>query len=100
MAKQSRLTKSARGQECSLHIHPYCNGNNETTVLAHINSERKGWGIKSPDHFAVFACSECHDVIDGRRKTDIDDAEIQRCILRGLYGTWLVWIDMEIIKVD
>ena len=23
-------------------------------------------GIKCSDHFAVYACSDCHDVMDGR----------------------------------
>ena len=49
MAKQTKITKSARGEDCSLQIHPYCNMNPETTVLAHINSDDSGMGLKSND---------------------------------------------------
>ena len=95
----SKLTKAARGQECTVQLHPYCNGNTETTVLAHINSERKGMGIKSPDFFGVFACSDCHDIIDKRRFVEIEAAEIQDCVLRGLYRTWVKFIEMGLIKI-
>lgn len=33
MAKQSKLTRAARGQECTAEIVPYCNYNPETVVL-------------------------------------------------------------------
>ena len=95
----SKLTKAARGQDCTIQLHPYCNENPETVVLAHINSERKGMGIKSPDFFGVFACSDCHDIIDKRRYVDIDDSEIQKSIIRALYRTWVVFIDKGLIKI-
>lgn len=97
--KQSKLTKAARGQGCTVQLHPYCNGNPETTVLAHIGSERKGMGIKSPDYFGVFACSDCHDIIDKRRRVDIPEEEILKCTLRGLYRTLSIQIEMGNIKI-
>lgn len=57
------IRNSARGEDCSLRLMP-CSSN-ETTVLAHIGRNR-GMGIKCSDHFAVYACSSCHDIIDGR----------------------------------
>ncbi|MDH5182465.1 MAG: DUF1364 domain-containing protein [Gammaproteobacteria bacterium] len=90
----TNLRNSARFMDCALGIHPHCNMNHETTVLAHINTERKGMGIKSPDYFAVFACSDCHDIIDKRRYVkDVSEIEIQQCIIRGLYRTWEYWIE-------
>jgi len=79
-------------------IYPYCNGNTETTVLCHINCEDKGVGIKSPDFFAVFGCSDCHDIIDGRQQVDITEVEVVRCIQRALFRTWSKWVDTGIIK--
>jgi len=73
--------------------------NPETTVLAHIESDAKGMGIKSPDFFGVYACSDCHDIIDKRRYVDLQETEIQRCILRGLYRTWRIHIDSGLIEV-
>ena len=49
-----------------------CNGNPETTVLAHVNEKRlvgAGMGSKVPDIFGAWACSDCHDVLDGRHNT-------------------------------
>jgi len=98
--KQTKLTKSARDEECTLQIHPYCNGDTETTVLCHINSMDKGIGYKSKDFFACFGCSDCHDIIDGRRRTDLSELEIKKCIMRALYRTWLRWIEKGLIEID
>ena len=92
----SKLTKAARGQECTLQIHPYCNGNPETVVGCHLPSPGHGMGFKSPDWWLVDACSGCHDVIDGRTQTDIDPSEIYQCTFRGLYRTLERRIEMGI----
>jgi len=63
MAKQSKITKSARDEDCTLLL-GNCSGN-DTVVLCHIGKNR-GMAYKCGDHFAVYACSNCHDVIDGR----------------------------------
>lgn len=94
----SKLRKSARGQMCTLQIYPYCNNNKETTVLAHIPSNYKGLGMKSPDYFGVYACHNCHDVIDGRTKTDLSKEEILRCQLRALEKTWERMIEAGLIS--
>ena len=44
-----------------------CNFNSETVVLAHIRlTGVSGMGMKSPDLIGAWACSACHDEIDGR----------------------------------
>lgn len=63
----SKIRKAARGEPCLMRIPGVCNGNPETTVLAHIRgSGNAGKGMKPPDVSGVFACSACHDVIDRR----------------------------------
>ena len=76
MAKQTKMTKSARGEDCTLLL-GNCSSN-ETVVLCHIGKNR-GMGYKCGDHFAVYACSNCHDIIDGRTGWDapISTAEIK-----------------------
>lgn len=50
--------------------HGYCNGNPETSVLAHYRPAGTcGTGCKPDDTQAAIACNGCHDVIDGRTKT-------------------------------
>ena len=55
MAKQTKITKSARGEDCTLLL-GNCSGN-ETVVLCHIGKNR-GMSIKCGDHFATSASSE------------------------------------------
>lgn len=67
--RQSKLTKAARGRECQVRIPGACNGNPETTVLAHYRlAGTCGVGSKPNDLQGAWACSACHDVIDGRRQ--------------------------------
>jgi len=64
--KQTKITKSARGENCAFRFPGICNHNNETTVFCHINTKYKGVGMKSPDLFGAYGCSSCHDALDGR----------------------------------
>ena len=96
--KYQKLRDSARGRDCTVLAYPYCGGNIETTVLAHLPSDA-GMGMKSPDYWAVFACSSCHDLIDGRIKHDISDIEVERLKQRALYRTWQYWISEGIIQL-
>ena len=86
--RQTALTKAAKGQDCALQIHPYCNGNPETVVFCHFPSEDKGMSIKSPDYWGADGCEACHAVIDGRMKTDLSKLDILECMFRGIYRTW------------
>lgn len=67
--RQSKLTKTARGRECQVRIPGICNGNPETTVLAHYRlAGTCGVGSKPSDLQGAWACSACHDAIDGRSR--------------------------------
>ena len=97
----SKITKSAKGEECQLMIFPYCNGNPETTVFCHAPSEDKGTSVKSPDHWGSYGCSTCHDIIDNRMNvSDISNDEIFRCIIRGVFRTQSILITKGLINVN
>jgi len=97
--KFQKLRDSARGEDCTLQIHPYCNGNPETTVLCHLPSG-SGMGQKSPDWFAVYGCSSCHDIIDGRiAVTEFDGRELTNFKGMALYRTWERMIEKGLIKI-
>ena len=66
MIRSNALRNSARDQDCSLNIVGICNYDPQTTILAHLPNESGGKGFKSTDLCAVYACSSCHDAIDGR----------------------------------
>lgn len=66
MSKINRR-KEARGKECMVRIPGVCNFNPETTVLAHYRiAGYCGSSLKPDDDLGAWACSACHDVIDGR----------------------------------
>ncbi|MCJ8293516.1 MAG: DUF1364 domain-containing protein [Colwellia sp.] len=98
MAKQTKITKSARGEDCTLLL-GNCSSN-ETVVLCHIGKNR-GMGIKCGDHFAVYACSSCHDIIDGRSSSnpyiELNIAEVKLIALertqQKLIDKGLSWLD-------
>ena len=65
------LRKLARGKPCMIRL-PGCTHDRSTTVLAHYRlAGYSGVGLK-PDNFAfgAWACSHCHDTVDGRRETE------------------------------
>ena len=92
------LRKAARGRECQVRIPGVCNGNSETTVLAHIRiAGLCGTGIKPPDLIAAIACSSCHDEID--RRTRLVDAEYAKeCALEGMARTQVIWVKEGFVK--
>lgn len=65
----SKITESARGQECQVRYPGVCNFDAATTVWAHSNAIGAGHGYahKSIDECGAYACSCCHDLFDGRR---------------------------------
>jgi hypothetical protein len=83
-----KLRQSARGQGCTVRIPGVCNGNTETTVLAHLPSGQKAMATKSDDWNACFSCSACHEAIDQHRLSKEDEL---RTILRALQRTQRIW---------
>jgi hypothetical protein len=84
------LRQFARGQDCQVRIYGVCNYNPETTVLAHIRlGGVAGMGQKPPDFPGcfVFACSNCHDAIDKRIKTDLTQVQLESHILHAVTRT-------------
>lgn len=92
----SKIRKSARGEECTLLL-----GNcspPETVILAHIGKGR-GMGFKCSDHFAVYSCSNCHDIIDGRKKTEYTKGELAEIKIIALERTQKKLIDKGLLYV-
>lgn len=92
------LRKAARGRECQVRIPGVCNGNPETSVLAHIRlAGLCGTGIKPPDLIATIACSACHDEID-RRTHFVDAGYAKECALEGMARTQVIWLKEGVIE--
>ncbi len=84
----SKITKEAKGRECQVRLVGICNYNPETVVLAHYRSaELCGMGIKPKDIIGAWACSDCHDAIDGRVQTEYSKDELELAHLKGMVRT-------------
>jgi hypothetical protein len=96
----SAITLSAKDKPCSARIPGVCNHDNSTTVWCHINSMRwgAGRGYKSPNIIGLYACSACHDVIDGRVKTDHDKDFIKTCAYEGHLESLYLMVKEGIIE--
>lgn len=94
------LRKLAQGRDCQVRLQTVCNFNPETTVLAHYRLHGlSGIGMKSPDLFGAWACSDCHDAIDGRRRTVFSPSEIAQAHLEGVMRTQYALILEGVVKV-
>lgn len=85
---QNRITKAARGRDCQVRVPGHCNGNPETVVLAHYRmAGTSGMGFKPNDLQGAWACSGCHDAIDGRSKTDFTQDDLRLMHAEGCFRT-------------
>ena len=99
MIHSKKLRNSASGQECALQIAGICNYDSTTTVLAHLPDESHGTSLKADDISGAFACSSCHDCIDGRHTVKLSSEDKEFYARRGMVRTWRKWIEMELVVV-
>lgn len=99
LARSKKLRDSARGKDCTLRLIGSCNGNSDTTVLCHIGKVR-GMACKAGDNMAIYACSSCHDVLDGRTSySSSDNANLSEDCLRALEETQQSFIDEGLMVI-
>lgn len=99
--RSNKIRQSARGEDCCLRIPGICNGNPETTIFAHLPGSGNGMGTKSNDIHGVYACSSCHDWLDRRVKSDLEEwLNRHEQALRALIETQIRIYEKGLIKVD
>lgn len=81
---------------CMVRIPGICNGNPETTVGAHLNGA--GMGLKHDDLFLAACCSDCHDALDGRVRTEYTTEQLELMHHKGVIRTQQLWLKMGLIK--
>jgi len=97
MAKQTKITKSAKGEDCTLLL-GNCSSN-ETVVLCHIGKNR-GMAIKCGDHFGVYGCGNCHKIIDGQVKSEFTALELASIKLMALERTQQKLIEKGLLCLE
>jgi len=90
--QSKKIRQSARGECCALRTSPQCGYDDETVVFAHLNSNHRGMGLKSPDLFGVYSCSMCHAELDSSKVEAADQ-------LRALMDTQMKLCEKGLIVV-
>ncbi len=97
----SRITESARGEQCQVRIYGVCNRDPETVVWAHANGSAagKGIGMKSPDLLGAYACHACHDLYDRRRPLprEFNRADVELAFWHGHARSLCILIEKGIV---
>lgn len=93
------LRKLARSQLCMIRLPGICNGDRETTVLAHYRlAGYCGTGMKPPDVLGAWACSSCHDAVDGRVQKDLERDYVRLAHAEGCLRTIAALADTGALK--
>ena len=97
----SKITQSARDEQCQIRLPFICNGNPATTVWCHANGSAagKGIGMKAPDYLGAYGCNACHDVVDGRRRTDMPRSELRAAFADGIFRSQQILEAKGLLKV-
>lgn len=97
----SKIRESAKGRECEVRLEEICNGNPETTVLAHCNGG--GMGKKRLDIHAAYCCSACHSEVDRlpniNHLTKFDDAIKLLKFWEGVFRSQEIMLKEGLIKI-
>lgn len=97
MAKQTKITKSAKGEECTIRLPGICNFNPETVVLCHIGGA--GMALKANDIHSAYGCSSCHSAIDGHVKCDISKEDLTLYHYDGMVRTQLILLGKGLLVI-
>ena len=96
----SPITRSAKGEKCTLNITGWCNYDVETTVFAHFpdgtgGSNKLGGDIAN----GGYACYDCHAVVDNRVKHRVPKEDIEFYMRRSVRRTLMRLIEKGFVKV-
>jgi hypothetical protein len=93
----SKIRKSAKGEECCVRFPSICNFDSETTVFAHLGGA--GMGRKHADIFGAYCCSSCHDIADSRVNSSFTNTEIEVYFYEGIFRTQQILLNKGLIKI-
>jgi hypothetical protein len=95
----SKITQSARNQPCTVRLPFVCNRDDSTTVFAHLSGIRNGHGTGIKTNFGAYACSSCHDALDGRVKSMHSKDYLKLVHLEAVIETMSILHDKGLVKI-
>ncbi len=105
VSKKLRQSAGHPDAHCMLQIAGVCGDATDAKtagcVLAHVRYGNAGFGMKSNDTFAVFACGPCHTAFDsnGTRGIQRGTQDWLHYALRGIDRTQRWWHDHGFISI-
>ena len=100
----SRITMSARGEECTMNLPGVCNYNPDTVVFAHSNRsiDGKGMGLKAKDQNGAYLCFSCHSCYDrqSKRPANLSLEEVESRFSIAMKVTQYVLIQKGLISFE
>ena len=95
-----KIMNAAKGENCTFAIPGHCNYDPLTVVAAHL-PDYSGGSSRLAGPLAIgFACGGCHDVIDRRVPTHINNEDREFYMRRAQTRTINRLIDRGLVKVD
>ncbi len=95
----SKITASAKGEDCTVRLGGICNHNPETVVFCHISGVRHGHGVGIKTIFGAYGCSSCHDALDGRVKTQYNAIELKNAFYEAVLETLNKLNEKGLVKI-
>lgn len=99
----SKITDSARGEDCAIRLPSVCNHNPETVVFCHLDKIRFGKGMATKAKagkldLGAYGCSSCHSVIHGEKSMH-DWRDVYIAHLEGTIETLMKLVEKGLIRV-
>ena len=94
----SAITKSAKGESCTVFAPGVQQHDPDTVVFAHLNGS--GMGMKDSDLFGCYACSYCHNWLDyGYVRDNITKAHRNAIHYEAIIRTQRKLLEKGLIKI-
>jgi aldehyde:ferredoxin oxidoreductase len=96
LTKKTKITESARGEDCQIRLPGVCNFNSETTMFCHLGGA--GMALKSDTIHGAYGCYDCHMVCDGHIKSEYESDILKLWFFEGMVKTQLILLAKGLIR--
>ena len=97
----SKITKSARNENCTINLIGVCTYNPDSVVWAHSNKgmHGKGLGLKANDEHGAYACYPCHMTYDRqiKRPKNLSLEDVEEAFTMGMLKSRQILKDKGLI---
>ena len=92
MSKQTKITRSARGEDCQVRLEGICSFDPEKTIWSHARwgSAGRGKSIKALDLCGAYCCVNCDAAFDGQAKTELTREQIDADWCQGHFRSLVI----------